>query len=422
MAILGLMATALVTASMLHVTAKDTTGGQTQEGETGECSAIGSCGSSTKALSWRGFPYSVKNPVYAKKIYGGGYVADRFAKAGFQGPVEGDDWNVLWTHRWQPLPQRKEPERRLTNHCTFFGAAGDKCTFARHVSAVMRALPQSPLHSRGAIRTFELADRQDFDAWMLAATNAPGSHWVLKPCMGGASKGIDMISSDDVLHARYSFKGPTVAQEYVALPYLGLGGGKFHLRMYLLVTRWSPPAVYLYNNGLVIRNREKYDKNQRDTKRDIFSVIEGSIEALPFSDLWNHLDSSTPLVKENMSASVWARIQEAFREMLGQNLQESFGSFERIEEQRGHGCFDLFGADVILDSRLEPYVMEINTGPNIWIDDRGEGTKQQLTEVKGPLIEELVDWIALRLRRPPTSSIEADKVEQETLRNYTKVL
>jgi len=81
------------------------------------------------SLKWRPFPYHVSQPQFARVVYGGSYVSNAFAQH-FDGPEEGDEWDLLWTHRPQDaalaaatmLP-RAGP--RLVNHCNYFEAAGN---------------------------------------------------------------------------------------------------------------------------------------------------------------------------------------------------------------------------------------------------------------------------------------------------------
>lgn len=376
-------------------------------------------------LRWRGFPYKVSNPAFARRIYGGSYIETAFNQQGFEGPVDGHDWDVLWTHRPQDgaliqLPSRPRPPQRLVNHCSYFRAAGDKCNFAKHTNRIMRSVSRLSTGGLRYLRTFELDQDHELIGWRHSVQEKLDKYWLLKPCLGGASKGIQIHRGQDALDAQRKFGPHTVAQEYVDDPYLGFGGRKFHLRLYLLITRWSPAGVYIYDNGLIFRSLHEYQHdNGPEVMRDVFSSISDSVEALPLAKLWSHLDAADVLP----AAVMRARIAETLREILGtQQVQESFGKYEILQAQRSFACFDLFGVDIILDRSLQPLVMELNIGPNMWTTDHGEGNRQLLADAKAPLVQQVVHWAALRSSRPPQTVHEAEQIEAESLQNFTRIL
>jgi len=103
-------------------------------------------------------------------------------------------------------------------------------------------------------------------------------------------------------------------------------------------------------------------------------------------------------------------------------VRESFGDYKRIEAQRSFACFDLLGADVMLDQSLEPQVLEISVGPNMWVDNHGKEHQPRLTAIKAPLVQQLARWAARRSRNPPRSLEEAEQLEGAMLLNFTRLL
>mmetsp|Transcript_2432 Transcript_2432/g.2566 ORF Transcript_2432/g.2566 Transcript_2432/m.2566 type:complete len:463 (-) Transcript_2432:267-1655(-) len=396
------------------------------------------------SLKWRGFPYYVSHPKFARTIYGGDYIAATFRDYGFEGSVDDDNWDVLWTHRQQyisgglsdvALPLR--PGLRLVNHCNYFGGAGNKCQLAQHVRSIKEHLQKGTAQSHHArhLRSFDLSNEQEFQTWQSLVNEEPSRNWILKPCLGGASKGIEVLHGKDLLNAYSSggFPPETVAQEYVE-HFMNFGGSKFHLRLYVLVTHWAPTTVYLYNGGLVFRSRHTYQQDAaRSAARDAFSSISDSVEVLPLSELWEHLDSlarASPGEALALTASVVrTRVHEVLTETLGTRVVESFGDYEALENERGFSCFDLFGVDVILDEELRPFVMEINLGPDLWVSHRGGANVGKQEAVKAPLIQQVVHWASLRVRggapsEAPAGSVlkSAREVERAALLNFTRLL
>merc|ERR1712230_218626 len=100
-----------------------------------------------------------------------------------------------------------------------------------------------------------------------------------------------------------------VAQEMIH-PFMGFGGKKFHMRLYLLVTRWVPPVrALVYNNGLVFRSRHVYNKSTTSLARDVFSAASRDVDVLPLSELWRTLgensgEVSAPSIRARIASSL----------------------------------------------------------------------------------------------------------------------
>lgn len=382
---------------------------------------------SLKPLRWRGASYKS-----GRDIYGGQHVVDLFSQR-FDGPVVNDDWDMLWTHEAEvgELKKRKLTQRpgRLVNHCRYFRAAGQKCYFAGHVRRVHKAL-----ESRGAaaeltyLRNYVLNHEEQLAQWRKDAMANPDKPWVVKKCAAGMSTSIHLLRGEELVSFALG-PGPsewTVAQEYLTNPYMGFGQSKFHLRVYVLVTRWGPPpSVFVFNEGVVFRSKSKYEADRLSPSRDIFSSISAEVEALPHATLWNALDADAAAGGSLPgSAVVHARMVASIRAIFGEALEESFG--KAIKETRpaevGFQCFDLFGLDVMLDENLTPLVLEVNTGPNLNIDDRGEEATGLLHGVKAPLLGQVSHWMELYIRRAATAGFNPVSVEREALLNFTRVI
>jgi hypothetical protein len=220
-------------------------------------------------------------------------------------------------------------------------------------------------------------------------------------------------------------KAETVAQEYLEQPYLAFGKRKFHIRLFVHVSRWAPAEAHLYDEGLVFRSLQEYD-GFPNLDRDIFSSISQNVEALPLAALWQHLDSlpddarSTVAAEEDatkpISQIVQQRIYSILKELLNAGEQDGKGPVLSRLSALGYSCFDLLGADIIFDTQLKPLVMEFNVGPNLWIDNHGEEHVEVLRSIKEPLMTQLAHWAAVTLQN-------ADAKDRfKPLVNFTRLL
>lgn len=364
-----------------------------------------------KPLRWRGVAYGPELEQDGE-IYGGNHTAERFAARGFGKPVMDDSWNVLFTHtpmsKWlMRHPDvlglaHPEPQVRLVNHCEYFTAAGDKCAFAEHLSRIKTNHP--------SLATFELHDDAQYVRWQEEVQKDHHRYWVVKDCTNGASQGIKLLHGRAVRRSAPPPGTWAVAQEFLANPYMSWGGHKFHMRLYVLATRWDPVGAFVFNEGIVFQSRSKYHNHKPSLRKDIFSSVSEKVRLMQLGKLWQHLDRAG-----KDPSKVWGRVVSLLKDVLGTGLQESFGDPGHLSK-RGFSCFDLFGVDVILDQQLQPYVLEINIGPNLWVDAEYEMMQRK---IKGPLLDQVANWARLRVENQSTATVEPTLDEKIALENLS---
>ena len=75
---------------------------------------------------------------------------------------------------------------------------------------------------------------------------------------------------------------------------------------------------------------------------------------------------------------------------------------------------------MILDENLQPFIMEFNVGPNLWIDNHGSDWVKTLGSIKEPLIAQIVHWASMRVSAAAKDNVEL--LEQQALLNFTRVV
>jgi hypothetical protein len=88
-------------------------------------------------------------------------------------------------------------------------------------------------------------------------------------------------------------------QEYIQNPFL-IGGFKFDLRIYVLVTRVEPLSIFIYKEGIARFATEKYDTNiinQGDERSNFIHLTNFSINKKNKSDPIN--DDLDPVVVDS---------------------------------------------------------------------------------------------------------------------------
>lgn len=231
------------------------------------------------------------------------------------------------------------------------------------------------------------ADVQALAAWQareedeLAAASASGATagpdrlWIVKPAAGSYGRGIVVLPrlSDFAVPDK-----PVVLQEYVARPLL-VGGKKFDMRLYVLVTSYDPLRVYLFRNGLARFAVEPYD-------------VSASLLDRPHVHLTNvTLNRNHPAFVKNESAAddshgtVWSlrALRAHLADAMGVDVPQAFAAVESLIVQSliavqpsiagalrrfsrsDDTCFELYGYDVMFDECVRPWLLEVNAFPSV---------------------------------------------------------
>ena len=83
--------------------------------------------------------------------------------------------------------------------------------------------------------------------------------WIMKPTGKSQGKGIFLLNRVGQANQWDSGQGePYIAQRYITDPLL-MGGKKFDLRLYVLVTSFSPLTIYAYRDGFARFTHSRYD-------------------------------------------------------------------------------------------------------------------------------------------------------------------
>ncbi|KAL3274675.1 hypothetical protein HHI36_016054 [Cryptolaemus montrouzieri] len=220
--------------------------------------------------------------------------------------------------------------------------------------------------------------------------NSGGDWWIIKPPASARGVGIRVINK----WAQLPKKTSLVVQKYITNPYL-INGSKFDLRLYVLVTSFHPLRVYLYSEGLVRFASAKYSHNAKDIKEKYMHLTNYSINKLSSNYTANedahsaqgHKWTITKLLEylgnEGVDTkTLWRNLEllvvktmiacePPITELCAENMNTRYN------------CYEIFGIDVLLDSKLKPWLLEVNISPSLH-------SSSPLDEhVKGPMVQTL---------------------------------
>ena len=157
---------------------------------------------------------------------------------------------------------------------------------------------------------------------------------------------------------------PYIVQRYIMNPLL-IGGKKFDMRIYVLVTSYQPLTIYLYRSGFGRFTHHRYSNKVEEIQNTYMHLTNVAIQktAAQYDDRLGGKWDLRSLKLFLMSKYGPERVSESY--MLIQDLIiKSLQSVAKVIINDKH-CFELYGFDILLDDQLRPWLIEINASPSM---------------------------------------------------------
>ena len=206
--------------------------------------------------------------------------------------------------------------------------------------------------------------------------------WIMKPIGAAQGKGIFLFTrlseisewKTDYKSFKYNTKGGKdneekeieayVVQRYLQYPLL-VGGKKFDIRMYVLVTSFSPLKVYQYRRGFARFTNTRYSSNPQSIYDGFAHLTNVAIQktAENYDDRTGNKMELQALKLYLMSQYGTERIDALFWE-IQMIVLKSLLAVQHVMINDKH-CFELYGYDIIIDNNLKPWLLEVNASPSL---------------------------------------------------------
>ena len=337
----------------------------------------------------------------------------------------GNCWNLLWTWKKPKLnPEHLLVWQRISRFPNT-SCLTRKDYLKKHLESKMAQCKSSSSHSGGVNNVWNIMPLtyvlpNEFTSFLSSFSSIQkncesndnnndinSNLWIMKPVGMSRGRGITLIN--DIGQVTYST--PTVIQNYLTNPLL-FHGFKFDLRLYVLVTSFSPLEAFLYEEGFARFGSRPFSSRaetlndfqihltnssiQKNYNHDISKAThpariagkDGGGNKVTLSWLWKRLKSSQGLLLHDTDIDmIWKNIQELC-------LRTLMAVGDKIPHQPN--AFEVFGFDVILDEELKPWLIEVNACPALSRENDLDSI------VKGSLIED-----TLKIVSPPNYNREA---------------
>ncbi|XP_046842551.1 probable tubulin polyglutamylase TTLL9 isoform X2 [Xenia sp. Carnegie-2017] len=194
----------------------------------------------------------------------------------------------------------------------------------------------------------------------------PGSIWIMKPVAKSQGKGIFLFKKlRDIIEWRKEdyFKvtdekndgkeAPEtyIVQRYVENPYL-IGGRKFDIRVYVLVTNYVPLSVWLYRDGFARFSNTRFSLESIDDTYIHLTNVAIQKTAPDYDPEKGCKWSPLRLRKYLTAKHGIEKVEKLFR-LIDEIIITSLQAVQKIMINDKH-CFELYGYDILVDENLKP--------------------------------------------------------------------
>ena len=307
--------------------------------------------------------------------------------------TDSHDWNILWASS-SPKPYLYEGlnEHQRINHFPKSNEITRKDLLCANLVKMQATYGKE--HFNFVPDTFILPD--EFADFCAEFNADPGSLWIVKPSASSQGRGIFLV--DNLVDV--PLDDNCIISRYIGNPLL-LNTLKFDLRIYVLVTSFDPLRIYVYQEGLTRFASEAYNPNSASNrymfltnysvnKKNTNFVQNESTDKDDVGHKWSLSALSKHLEGVGIDLNLlWGKIYDLIIKTVISIEPVVTATSRKLGLQRGN-CFDLFGFDVIIDSNLKPWLLEVNLSPSLATDSPLD------LAIKGQLLADTFTLIGIR--------------------------
>lgn len=191
------------------------------------------------------------------------------------------------------------------------------------------------------------------------------NYWIMKPCANSRGRGISVFNSVSAI----SYGEPMIVQEYLKNPLL-LNGFKFDMRIYVVVTSFNPLEAFVHREGFARLSTVRFSLDPEQIANRFVHLTNSSVQehSRTKKQAPDAKFSGTKISLEQLKSQLYTQGIE-FGDIWRQVTEIVVKSLAacQIDIPYNPCCFELFGYDVIIDSNLKCWLIEVNSSPSLGI-------------------------------------------------------
>ncbi|XP_030845156.1 probable tubulin polyglutamylase TTLL1 [Strongylocentrotus purpuratus] len=215
----------------------------------------------------------------------------------------------------------------------------------------------------------------DYNLFVEEFRKNPSSTWIMKPT--GKARGIGIFLINKLSQIKKwsrdsktsSFQAPSAKDAYVISKYIDnpllIGGKKFDLRIYVLVTSYRPLKCYLYRQGFCRFCTVKYNANVNELDNMFIHLTNVSIQK--HGDEYNSHHGGKWTVQNlrlHLEGTRGKEVTDKLFDEMNWQVVHSLRAVSTVMANDRH-CFECYGYDTIIDDNLKPWLIEVNASPSL---------------------------------------------------------
>jgi tubulin polyglutamylase TTLL4 len=204
-----------------------------------------------------------------------------------------------------------------------------------------------------------------------AVNDDPNKLWIVKPVASSRGRGIRLFTTLNTLPKK------CLISQYIYNPHI-INNKKYDLRLYVLVTDFSPLKVYLYEEGLVRFASEEYSTSDENKSNKFMHLTNYSVNKIS-GKFDNELSTDNECKGSKWSLTAlklyfkekgvnfeptWERIKDIIVKTFITITDESIKHVKKLTKSKNN-LFELYGFDILLDSNVQPWLLEVNLNPSL---------------------------------------------------------
>ena len=200
----------------------------------------------------------------------------------------------------------------------------------------------------------------------------PQLTWILKPAGKSQGTGVLLITklsqvkkwSRDVRFNALFQRETYVICQYLDRPLL-VGGRKFDLRLYVLVTSYKPLKCYFYRQGFARFCSVLYSNDVSELDNMYMHLTNVAIQKTgedynrQHGNKWTY-ENLLLYIEGTLGKKAVDKLANSIRFLLVHSLKSCQGVI--LSDRH---CFEMYGFDVLVDENLKPWLIEVNASPSL---------------------------------------------------------
>ncbi|XP_077179388.1 tubulin polyglutamylase TTLL5 isoform X2 [Paroedura picta] len=248
--------------------------------------------------------------------------------------------------------------------------------------------------------------------------------WIVKPVASSRGRGVYLINSPNQISPEENI----LVSRYISNPLL-IDDFKFDVRLYVLVTSYDPLVVYLYEEGLARFATVRYDQGAKNIKNQFMHLTNYSVnkksgdyvscddpEVEDYGNKWSMSAMLRYLKQEGKdTTALMASVEDLIIKTIISAELAIATACKAFVPHRGV-CFELYGFDVLIDSTLKPWLLEVNLSPSLACDAPLD------LKIKASMISDMFTLVGFVCQDPGQRLSRTSYYSSEARRNpYQKV-